>query len=74
MSVKVPSMVMDLDHCQVVPLMSPSRSVREAVTSLPTAGDMGDRVTVPASSMLVTMMATSTISISPPAEAMTVTM
>ena len=59
MSVKVPSMVMDLDHCQVVPVMPPSRSVREAVTSLPTAGDMVDRVTVPASFTLETVTVTS---------------
>ena len=51
-----------------------SESSRDAVIGVPTLGRVGFRVTVPASSTLSTVMVTATISISPPALAMTVTM
>ena len=71
---KVPSMVMDLDHCQVVSVIMPSGSDSIAVIAVPTTGWVGDRVTVPASSSLVTMTVTSCMAISLPASALTVTM
>ena len=63
MSVKVPSMASALAHCQeTVPTMS-SPSSRLAVISVPTLGRVGFRVTVPASSALLTVMETSIVSI-----------
>ena len=75
MSVKVPCMVMDLDHCHVtLPAVTMSGSVRVAVTSMPTTGCAGVRVAVPSSSTLVTVTVTSFMAILPPASALMVTM
>ena len=48
---------LDLSHCQTVPVTPLSGSVRAAVISARAGGWFVDRVTVPASSMLVTVCA-----------------
>ena len=57
MGVNVPSAVSDRDHCHVTLLVAPSWSVSVAVTGCPAVIVPGS-VTVPASSMLVTVTAT----------------
>ena len=42
-------------HCQEVLLIPPSGSLREAVRAVPTRGELDDRLTLPASSTLVTV-------------------
>ena len=63
MSMKVPPMVMDLDHRHVAPVTPPSGSDRLAVNAASTTnGAIDDRVTVPVSSTLMTVTVTSMVS------------
>ena len=52
----------ELSHTHVVPLTVPSRSVKVAVSAVPTWGWAGASVTVPSSSRLVTLIVTSMVS------------
>ena len=56
---------MELSHSQVMLETLPSGSVTEAVKLVPTWGSSNVRLTVPASSSLVTAMVTSILSLRP---------
>ena len=65
MVVKLPVEVADQDQLQVSLVMPPSGSLRVAVRGSPTTGVGWDRLTVPASLTLVTVMVTSISSVPP---------
>ena len=70
--VQGPDDELDDAHAQTVDDTDPSRSDTDAVSAVPTCG-LPASVTDPASSTLVTVTATSLVSLRPPSEAFTVT-
>ena len=62
MSVNGPVAAAPCAHCQVAPLSPPSGSASSALSGIASSGCSTDSVTVPASSTLVTVMVTATLS------------